>query len=180
MAQDNGHEPARVRLFGELLGGCHRDLFCYIYALVQHQADAEDVYQQVSMVLWRKFDDFEVGTNFAAWATKVAHLTARDFVRTRRRRAVAFSDEVLAAIAAAYDPDNGWRRGGASDALSACLGKLPQKDRQLVERCYSPGRDYAKIAEEEGRSITAIYQAICRLRKSLYWCVQRTLAREGV
>ena len=66
----------RVRQFGELLAECHRDLFTFIYSLVQHHADAEDVYQQVAVVLWKKFDTFEIGTNFAAWATTVAHNVA--------------------------------------------------------------------------------------------------------
>jgi DNA-directed RNA polymerase specialized sigma24 family protein len=85
------HSILRVRQFGELLGECHRELFTFIYSLVQHHADAEDVYQQVAIVLWEKFDQFQIGTNFAAWATKVAHLTARDFMRSRRRRIATFS-----------------------------------------------------------------------------------------
>ncbi|TWT75522.1 ECF RNA polymerase sigma factor SigE [Posidoniimonas polymericola] len=172
-------DSERVQVFGELLAECHRDLFGFIYSMVQHHSDAEDVYQQVALVLWRKFDEFELGTNFAAWATKVAHLTARDFIRTRRRHAVAFSDEVLEAIAATYNPGKAWRSDDTSDALSVCLKKLPPKDRALVEQCYSPGRDYNQIAEQQGRTIGAIYQAISRVRKSLYHCVKRTLAQEA-
>ncbi|TWT35277.1 ECF RNA polymerase sigma factor SigE [Posidoniimonas corsicana] len=179
MAWAGEADSERVRVFGELLAECHRDLFGFIYSMVQHHSDAEDVYQQVALVLWRKFDDFELGTNFAAWATKVAHLTARDFIRSRRRNAVAFSDEVLEAIASTYNPGKSWRSDDTSDALSTCLGKLPAKDRKLVEQCYSPGRDYGRIAQQHGRSVGAIYQAISRVRKSLYYCVKRTLAQEA-
>ena len=178
MTEDNA-KHGRVRVFGELLAECHTDLFGFIYSLVQHHADAEDVYQQVAIVLWQKFDSFEIGTNFAAWATKVAHNVARDFIRSRRRSALTFSDEVLDAIAAAYAAKRCWGSDDASDALNRCLKKLPDKDRNLVERCYSPNRDFAAIAEREGRSIGAIYQAICRIRKNLYACVQRTLSQEG-
>lgn len=179
MSQADEADSDRVKVFGELLAECHRDLFGFIYSMVQHHSDAEDVYQQVALVLWRKFDDFELGTNFAAWATKVAHLTARDFIRTRRRNAMTFSDDVLEAIASTYDPNKSWRSADTSDALASCIKKLSAKDYTLVQQCYAPGRDFNQIAEQHGRSVGAIYQAISRVRKNLYQCVKRTLAQEG-
>lgn len=169
----------RVRQFGELLADCNADLFGFIYSLVQNHADAEDVYQQVALVLWEKFDSFTIGTNFAAWATTVAHNTARDYIRSRRRHAITFSEEVLDAIAAAYSAKQCWGNNDTSDALKHCLTKLSPKERSLVDRCYSPNRDFAAIAEAENRTVGAIYQAICRIRKSLYTCVQRRLSQEG-
>jgi RNA polymerase sigma-70 factor len=169
----------RLRLFGELLGECHRELLTFIYSLVQHHADAEDVYQQVAVVLWEKFDTFEVGTNFAAWATTVAHNTARDFIRARRRNAITFSDEVLEAIAASYRNGQYWKSCETSEALAECVKKLSAKERRLVDSCYSRGCDFAAIATEEHRTVGAIYQAICRIRKKLYACVQFKLARES-
>ena len=169
----------RVKQFGELLAECHRDLFTFIYSLVQHHADAEDVYQQVAVVLWQKFDTFEIGTNFAAWATTVAHNIARDFIRSRRRKAITFSDDVLEAIAAAHSANRGWKSRDASDALDRCLEKLSEKERGLLKRCYSHKPDFAAIAQQENRTIGAIYQAICRIRKNLFLCVQRKLAQES-
>ena len=168
-----------VSQFGELLAECQRELFGFIYSLVQHHADAEDVYQQVTMILWEKFGTFEMGTNFAAWSTTVAHNVARDFIRSRKRIAFTFSDEVLDAIAAAHSAKRYWNSSDASDALARCLRKLSENDRRLVDRCYSPNRDFAAIAKEEDRTIGAIYQAICRIRKNLYACMQRTLSQEG-
>lgn len=170
----------RARQFGDLLAECHGDLFGFIFSLVQHRDDAEDVYQQVAMVLWKEFDNFELGTNFAAWATAVAHNVARAFIRNRRRKAITFSDDVLDAIAAAYNEKRSWPSSDTADALNECIEKLSQKDRSLVERCYSEDRDFAAIAAEDNRSIGAIYQAISRIRKNLYSCVKRTLSRECV
>lgn len=178
MRSSQNPESQRISQFGELLAECHRDLFGFIYSLVQHHADAEDVYQQVALVLWEKFDDFEMGTNFAAWATKVAHNVARDFIRSRRRKAITFSDEVLDAIAAAYVAKRQWSDSDTSEALAVCLTKLSEKDRSLIDRCYATNRSFSAIAEEENRTLGAIYQAVCRIRKNLYGCVQRTLSQE--
>ena len=179
MDSSESQHTARVRQFGELLSECHHDLFSFIYSLVQHHADAEDVYQQVTILLWKKFDSFTIGTNFKAWATKFAHNVARDFIRSRRRNAIAFSDEVLEAIAAAYAANRCWSSRDTSEALSQCLQKLNEKDRGLVERCYSKNQGVQDIALAEKRTVGAIYQAICRVRKKLYACVQRTLSQES-
>ena len=85
--------------FADLLREAHRELFGFIFALLQNRADAEDVYQQTAMVLWRKFASFERGTNFVAWAIRVAQFEIKDYVKARRRRKVFFNDEILDAIA---------------------------------------------------------------------------------
>jgi RNA polymerase sigma-70 factor, ECF subfamily len=169
----------RTARFAQLLHESRRDLFAFIYSLVQHHADTEDVFQQTTLVLWNKFDDFVPGTNFAAWATRVAHFTARDFLRSRRRNIPCFGDELLESIASAYRPLGPDGNTIRSEALARCLEKLSRRDRRLVERCYSRERDFAEIAKSESRTVAAIYQAICRVRKNLYHCVVRTLAMES-
>lgn len=167
----------RDEQFGLLLAGCHSDLFGFIFSLVQHRDDAEDVYQNAVMVMWREFDRFELGTNFAAWATTVAHNVARTYLRKRRRAAITFSDDVLDAIAAAHASRQASSDSDTADALRGCLGKLRQRDRALVDSCYAPDRDFEKIAAEHNRSVPAVYQAICRIRKALYQCVKRELSQ---
>ncbi len=179
MSGDDQFKDHRVERFGALLAACHGDLFGFIYSLVQHHADAEDVYQQVAIVLWEKFDTFELGTNFPAWATTVAHNVARDFLRSRKRVAITFSEEVLDAIAEVHKAKR-TSNSDVADALTTCVKKLSDRDRKLVDRCYAPNRDFGTIAKEEGRTIGAIYQAISRVRKSLHACVQRTLSQEGI
>src|SRR5688572_30812660 len=168
LMNESEDEAQRKRQFAELLHEHHRGLFNFIYSLVQQHADAEDVFQQTTLVLWRKFGDFVIGTNFAAWATRVAHLTARDFVRSKRRHIPSFSDELLESIASSYRPRGSDFSAMRLEALGRCMEKLSRRDRRLVERCYSRGRQFSEIAAAEGRSVTAIYQAICRIRKNLY------------
>ena len=64
-------------------------------------------------------------------------------------------------------------------ALQACLAKLPEAQRELVERRYAPGGSVQRIAERDGKSVGAISQTLYRLREALRNCVQQTLAGEG-
>ncbi|MCA9260621.1 MAG: sigma-70 family RNA polymerase sigma factor, partial [Planctomycetales bacterium] len=177
---DCRREPTdRVRTFATLLDQHHRGLFAFVRALVPHYADAEDVYQQVALVLWKKFDDFEIGTNFRAWSAQVARNTARDFLRSQRRLAPCFSDDFLEALAAAHIERSGDEERFRAEALQRCLDKLSHRDRKLVDECYAPDRDFSAIAKSQNRSIDAIYQAISRIRKNLARCVRRSLTSES-
>lgn len=164
--------------FARLLHEAHRELFGFIFAMLQNRADAEDVYQQSAVVLWKKFATFAPGTNFLAWAIRVAKFEIKDFVKARRRRKVYFTDAILDAIAVTYENNSSERERDRLEALAKCLDKLTARDLKLLKQCYSVNRDYRKIAESEGKSIAALYKAISRIRKSLYLCVQRAAGTE--
>ena len=50
-----------------------RQIFSYIYTLVPNRPDAEDLLQETSLVICEKFREFEVGTDFVAWACQIAY-----------------------------------------------------------------------------------------------------------
>jgi RNA polymerase sigma-70 factor (ECF subfamily) len=164
--------------FARLLHEAHRELFGFIFAMLQNRADAEDVYQQCAVVLWKKFATFTPGTSFIAWAIRVAQYEIKDFVKARRRQKVFFSDGMLDAIAVSYQAEASETQNRRMEALAKCLEKLTDRDRSLLTQCYTVNRDYRRIALSEGKTMAAIYQAISRIRKSLYICIQRTMAAE--
>lgn len=167
------------RIFADLLLASRRDLFGFIYSLVQNLPDAEDVYQETSLVLWQKFDEFTPGTNFSAWAMRVAHLRVLKHIDAKRKQRLFFNEGLLDSIAEAYQREATGESNRRAEALSKCIEKLSAKEQQLVTRCYSPNRNYADIARAEGRTIGAIYQAINRIRKALFACVERSLVLES-
>ena len=63
-----------------LLGTHRRQLFTFILGIVHNMDDAEDVFQQTSIVLWQKFDQFAKGTDFVAWACSIARFKAINFL----------------------------------------------------------------------------------------------------
>ncbi len=74
-------------------------LFGFIFAIVQRVPDAEDVFQQTSVVLWEKFSTFTPDSDFVAWACSVAKLKALKLLRSRRRDQLSFSEEFLNELA---------------------------------------------------------------------------------
>src|SRR3990172_11856258 len=120
----------------ELLTSHQGRLFTFLYAHVLNMADAEDLYQQVAMVLWEKFDQFVPGTDFGSWGIRVAELTIKNFLRGKRRSKIIFSDEVMQRIVDRQSALTHEAVTARTDALQKCLERLPALDRELVERCY--------------------------------------------
>ena len=65
------------------------------------------------------------------------------------------------------------------EALDACLAKLDDRQRRLLERRYDQQRSVDDVASEFGMSVEAVYKAISRLRQRLHECIDQALATEG-
>jgi RNA polymerase sigma-70 factor (ECF subfamily) len=70
-ASKSGPESSRRELVG-LLSRHQRKIFAYLYTLVPNRADADDLLQETCLTIYEKFDEFEDGTDFVAWANRIA------------------------------------------------------------------------------------------------------------
>ena len=82
-------------LFLRCLARERRRLHHFIYSLVPNSADAEDVFQQASVTMWRRFSEYDRDRDFYAWACGVAFYTVQNFRRATQRRRMLFSDELV-------------------------------------------------------------------------------------
>ncbi len=75
-------------------------LLAYILALHPNRSDAQDILQETNVVLWQKIGEFREGTNFKAWAFRVAYLqTLAHFKRHKRGNWLGFSSELVETLA---------------------------------------------------------------------------------
>ena len=58
--------------FARLFSRNARRIYGFIMTLVFNHHDAEEVFQNTNVVLWNKFADFQPGSNFFAWASRIA------------------------------------------------------------------------------------------------------------
>jgi RNA polymerase sigma-70 factor (ECF subfamily) len=145
--------------------------------VVRSLPDSEDVFQQTAMALWTDFEKFEPGTDFLAWAYQVARYRAWNFVRSKRRARVYFSDEFVKELAGApFNPID--QQEARLLALAQCRGKLSDQDQRLLSLCYGGG-SIRDAAERIGRPLRSVYGSLGRIRRTLYECIERTLAREA-
>jgi RNA polymerase sigma-70 factor, ECF subfamily len=164
--------------FVRLLGQNQRRIFLYVMSLVPNGTDAEEIIQETNLVLWREFDRFQPGTNFAAWACKVALHQVLAWRKKKQRDRLEFTPAFLEAVAeeAADAADALEERAGA---LARCIDKLPSHHRDMLRLRYSEGRTVEAIARQLERSADAIYRMLSRIRHALHDCVTQSLAQES-
>jgi len=161
--------------FVRLLNESHRRLLGYLRSLLGNRHDAEDVLQRASMVMWRRFEMFEPGTDFMAWASTVAFYEAKNFQRVAARSRVRFDDDLLNTLAAERLDDLRYL-DERFDALEHCVGKLDAANRKLVEAVYGEDADIVALAAQLGRAPQTLYNRLNVIRHALADCVERRLA----
>jgi RNA polymerase sigma-70 factor, ECF subfamily len=163
-----------VRLFGLHQG----QLFAYITTLLPRWADVEDVLQRTSIVLWRKFDQFDPATSFIRWACAVAYWESLGYLRQEGRRRQVFKESVLEKIAETrvshgdlFEKRHLWMDG--------CVAKLPASDREIIERYYyQEKKTVADVARELDRPTDTVLHALVRIRGALQRCIDEAASQE--
>jgi RNA polymerase sigma-70 factor (ECF subfamily) len=174
------NELASNEQFLMLLTSHQRRLAGYVRTLVVNRADAEEILQEVNLYICRHADEFKLGTDFAAWALRIAHFCVLTWRARASRDRLVFDDALLERIAAIADPPDGDAES-RREALERCIKKLLPEEQELITRLYSdPDVTPQGLADRVGKSVNAIYIAIHRIRVRLFNCIERTLAaKEG-
>lgn len=171
------HPMNKARLFLRLFLQNQRRIYAYVLTLLPNRADADDVFQEASLVLWDKFDEDVPPDDFAAWGCRIAYFKVLDFSKRRQRARVLFSQEMMERVAeTALEQADTLQLDERREALAGCLSKLQERDRTLLAARFTEGATVQSTATQVGRSPDAVYKALARIRQALFDCVTRTLA----
>jgi RNA polymerase sigma-70 factor, ECF subfamily len=170
-------QPENDQRFTDLLRAHHTQLFGYLYALVHDLNDTEDLYQQTSMVLWKKFGEYREGTSFFNWALATARYEMLNFLRVQKRRR-QFSDGLRASLTNDFDQLDAGLLQARLEALQDCRDRLGADDRSLLDACYGSKRSFRETADQLGRSHKSVYKALERIRGMLMKCIEDKLNKQ--
>jgi RNA polymerase sigma-70 factor, ECF subfamily len=159
--------------FARLFSRNARRIYGFIMTLVFNHHDAEEVFQNTNVVLWNKFADFRPGSNFFAWASRIAYFEVLSLMK-HQRRSRTFSDEALELLATEAVALSD-KSSDQFEALDDCLSRLTAADRELLEERYYYQRPPKQIAANQSRSVHSVYRALSRIHNVLLNCVQRNL-----
>ena len=168
-------EPNRDE-FARLFARHARQLYGFIMTLSLTHHDAEEVFQNTNVVLWNKFSEFRPGSNFFAWASRIAYYEVLNLMKEKRRspRLSVEAIDSLAVEATALSDQSVER----IEALSECLSRLTTADREIIQDRYFYQRPPKQIAASHSRSLDSIYRALSRIHHVLLECVERQMARQ--
>lgn len=164
---------AEIAEFEQHFSQCEADVKAFVYTLLPHWSDADDVVQRTRIVLWQKFAQFRPGTSFKAWALQVARFEVSNFRRTQRSDRLFFEDQLIESLAEVRNSmveELDRRRA----VLAGCMQQLRASDRQIIRHCYGPKATTAKEAAARlQRPVNTLYKALNRIRRTLMECVAR-------
>jgi RNA polymerase sigma-70 factor, ECF subfamily len=153
-------------------------LFGYIYSLLRDLDDADDLFQQTSLVLWDKFGQFDSSKSFIAWACGVARFEVSNFLRSRSRHRLYFSDDLAMMLIDAHGEVGEDSMEGRREAIAGCMKRLRPRDQELLDACYGRSARIPEVAHIWGRSTQSIHNSLRRIRRTLFDCMSRSLVRE--
>lgn len=166
-------QPGRDAILREFVKN-RSNLFAFILSIVRDFAFAEEVLQEVAVVVCDQWEDFETGTNFGAWAARIARNKIFNLNRASRRE-LLLSPEAIAGIERAVEVEP---EAGSLDAVRKCLDTVTDRVRSMLAMRYREGLSGGEIARRTKTSVTAVHMALSRSRAVLARCVEARLARE--
>jgi RNA polymerase sigma-70 factor, ECF subfamily len=164
--------------FVELLTQHQRSLYGYIYTMVRNSSDSDDLLQETNVVLWNKRQEYKMGTSFTAWACRIAFYKIQNFLRSKGRSRVFFSDKLLSKLSDLHINREELHTIHTT-MLVYCLEKLSLASQQLLKLCYDETHTIQEVAEQLGRPAGSVYNTLSQIRFKLWKCIQNALKEEG-
>jgi RNA polymerase sigma-70 factor (ECF subfamily) len=165
----NGDRAALSQLYrrtsSKLYGICSR--------LLDNQAEAEDVLQEVYMTVWGKASSFdEQKASPVTWLAVIARNKAIDRLRLRRpgTETLDAAEQVADDRASAVDLIE---RDQETRRLSSCLDELEERQQHSIRAAFLDGATYPQLAEREGVPLGTMKSWIRRGLLRLKGCLER-------
>lgn len=154
------------------------DLRAFVAALVRDRALADDIIQDVALISWDKFGEYDPERSFGAWAKGIAANRIMQEWDRRRRGSIFFSSAAVEAVLDRYaqtEKREEFRRG----ALEGCMEKLPSDGRRMLDLRYRNRLSLRELAVLMNLGIEAVGKRLSRIRIQLRECVERRMAESG-
>ena len=166
-------EDEFVRLFIE-----HQTVLrAFIVSLLPGCQEVDDIFQDVSLTIWKNRSRYEPNTHFKAWIFALARFRVLSYWRDLQRNKESSLPENLLDVLA-KEADENIQLNAIQDqvkALRHCMLGLRQEDRGLILQRYWRKIPFAALAKDSSRSVNSLKVSLHRIRKQLRHCVKKRL-----
>lgn len=168
-------EPTVTNEFAVLWATVFPRLRTFVLMCVPSYHDAEDIIQETAVAAASDFDRYDRDRSFMSWVLGIArNRVLRHWRGQAGTKQILFDEESLMEVQDAFikielNPDP------RQDALEACMGRLSDRSRRLIENRYVYGLDVGKIAVRMDMTVKSAYSQLYRIRQALAECMRRRL-----
>jgi RNA polymerase sigma-70 factor (ECF subfamily) len=181
-AGPSNRDPTAHREILRLLVEQRSSLFAFILSIVRDFDQAEDVFQDESVVICEHYADFRLGTDFGAWSREIARRRILAVHRKSRKSPQLLPEESLRQIQAGFDAVTSEAPGEVEarrKALRHCMQGLESFAARLLALRDVEGFGLERLAADLERHPESIRKSLYRTRQVHRECIERRLRMEG-
>ena len=127
-------------------------------------------------------NDYELGTNFAAWLFAIARFRLKTEVSRLRRAAdyhVRHAPDLLQRELERRSSEPPELQETRLEHLQMCLGQLGENLYRFIKWRYVEEIPLEEMAARTGRSVAAVKKQLWKLRRRLHACIETRMAAGG-
>ncbi|AQT68092.1 RNA polymerase sigma factor [Anaerohalosphaera lusitana] len=154
-------------------------IYAYVLTMVGNYSDADDVMQETISFMWKRFEDFELGSDFVAWGIRIARYKILEHRRRQKKHdIVQYSDgsfEKLSSLAVNKN-DN---LSNQNVKLKECLKKLKHFKKRyftVIALKFFENCNTNDIAKRIGVSVPNVYTIMSRAYGYLLACMKKSMS----
>ena len=167
-------DDCRDEQFLRLLMSNQDKFYAFILSLVHNSSDAEDILQDTTTVMWRKYDTFKPGTSFTAWGITIARLLVLKFFEKNRHSKLSFSPDLEKKLASITEEKLTSEKLDLLEKLKECLGKLETQNYKFIKMRYVDKKPAKEIADECGIALHTMYRSMGKIHEILHRCIRHS------
>lgn len=141
--------------------------------------DVDEIAQRSFLAAFTRFDEFELGTDFAAWLFTIARFQLRTEMTRLRRVAdyhARFGPDLLQRELERRCEESPEQATTQLENLQLCLDSLSSTLRRFVTWRYDEEISLEEMAVRCGRSVTAVKKQLWKVRRTLQQCIEKRMA----
>jgi RNA polymerase sigma-70 factor (ECF subfamily) len=149
----------------------------FVRSFVRDSAEAEDVLQEVAVVIVDRYSSYDSTQPFIGWALGIARRVVWTHLRKKYRDRDLILHDAITHVSGAFEKFEPQVQD-MKDALAHCVEKVSGEGRRALLLRYEEGLELKQIACRLGKSVSAAGVLLHRVRCALRECIDRRLRAE--
>lgn len=141
-------------------------LFRFALSMLNNEADAQDVVQEVVIKLWKQRDKMDQIQNLEAWTMRLTRNLSIDKLRSKHRRYEPIENAASLATKT-VGPDRQTELNDSINKLKAWIVNLPEKQRLVFQLRDIEGLSYKEIEDILEMPVSQVKINLFRARKQV-------------
>jgi RNA polymerase sigma-70 factor (ECF subfamily) len=136
-----------LKAFEVIFSFYEKSIYGYIYSMVGHRENAEDLTQEVFLKLYKNAGAIDAENNFKNWLYKIATNTVYDWLRKKRKGAEMFIIDDEENSFETIDDNSTYLHIEDAKDLESAINDIKPNYRRVLLLFYYEGMSYEEIAD---------------------------------